>query len=185
MTVKALAIGDFHIPSRSYWIPESVELEVKKERYDLVLCTGDLTSEDVIYWLERLGGKVYVVRGNMDHLRLPTSISVKVEELRVGLYHGAGVYPRGDVAKLTAKARQMGVDILVTGHTHYPEVVMVEGEGILIVNPGSATGAWGGDERATMIPSFAVLTVDSRRVEVKIKEVLDGDVRERTWIFNL
>ncbi|MCS7139082.1 MAG: YfcE family phosphodiesterase [Candidatus Nezhaarchaeota archaeon] len=177
MATRILILGDFHIPSRAYWIPEALELEVKKDRYDVILCTGDLTSEDVIAWLEGLGGKVYVVRGNMDYIKLPPYAIVEVERLKIGVYHGAGIHPRGDVSKLALKAKQLGVDILATGHTHYPEAVIIKEQKVVIVNPGSATGAWGGDERATLIPSFVVMNVDGRRIEIQIKEVEDSSVR--------
>ncbi|MHC1628283.1 MAG: YfcE family phosphodiesterase [Candidatus Nezhaarchaeales archaeon] len=185
MTTSILAIGDFHIPSRARWIPEALEREVIKDKYDIVLCTGDLTSEAVIAWLKKLGKEVYVVRGNMDHLKLPVHTVVDVEQLRVGVYHGAGIYPRGDIAKLTIKAKQLGVDVLVTGHTHYPQVVMVEEHKIVIVNPGSATGAWGGDERASLIPSFAVMHVNKRKLEIQVKEVKSHGVETTKYEFTL
>ncbi|RLF07772.1 MAG: YfcE family phosphodiesterase [Thermoprotei archaeon] len=185
MTTNVLAIGDFHIPSRARWIPDALEREVTKDKYDIVLCTGDLTSEAVITWLEKLGKEIYVVRGNMDHLKLPAHAVIDVEQLKIGVYHGAGIYPRGDIPKLTMKAKQLGVDVLVTGHTHYPQVVMVKEHKVVIVNPGSATGAWGGDERASLIPSFAVMQVDKRNLRVQVKEVKPHGIEVAKYEFTL
>jgi len=173
MVKRALAIGDFHIPERADWISRELEDEVTKKSYDLVLCTGDLTSEDVLAWLRGLAPEVHVVRGNMDYLRLPLQVVVAVEGLRIGVYHGAGVHPRGDLAKLALKAKQLGVEVLVTGHTHYPKVALVREQEVVVVNPGSATGVWGGDARASLTPSFAIMEVSGRDLVVEVKELRD------------
>lgn len=185
MVKKTLAIGDFHIPERAYWIPEELEREVFKEAYDAVFCSGDLTSEYVISWLKKLAREVYVVKGNMDHLKLPTHLVVNVEDLRIGLYHGFGVHPRGDLSKLAIKAKQLGVEVLVTGHTHYPQVAFLNEFGVVIVNPGSATGVWGGDERASLTPSFAVMKISGRNLVVEVKEVLGAQVKIDRFDFQL
>jgi putative phosphoesterase len=173
MAKRVLAIGDFHIPERADWVPRMLEDEVTKKSYDLVLCTGDLTSEDVLAWLKGLAPEVHVVRGNMDYLRLPLQVVVAVEGLRIGVYHGAGVHPRGDLVKLALKAKQLGVEVLVTGHTHYPKVALVREQEVVIVNPGSATGVWGGDARASLTPSFAIMEVSGRGLVVEVKELRD------------
>ncbi|MEM4577071.1 MAG: YfcE family phosphodiesterase [Candidatus Nezhaarchaeales archaeon] len=185
MVKKALAIGDFHIPERAYWIPEELEKEIFKEAYDVVFCSGDLTSEDVILWLKKLSREVYVVKGNMDHLKLPTYLVVNVEDLRVGLYHGSGVHPRGDLFKLAVKAKQLGVEILVTGHTHYSKVAFLDEFGVVIVNPGSATGVWGGDERASLIPSFAIMRISGRNLVVEVKEIAETRIKVNKFEFQL
>lgn len=185
MTKKILVLGDFHIPERAYWIPKEVEEEIVKERYDMVFCTGDLTAGDLLPWLQRLAPEVYAVKGNMDYLRLPLQLVVNVEGLKVGLYHGAGVHPRGDPVKLAIKAKQLNAEVLVTGHTHYPYVTFVEEHGIVIVNPGSATGVWGGDERASLTPSFAIMSINNRELIVELKELRDSQFEVEKYQFKL
>jgi putative phosphoesterase len=185
MVKRTLVIGDFHIPERAEWVPKELEDEVDKSRYDAVFCTGDLTSEDVLVWLKGLAPEVYVVRGNMDYLRLPVQVTVTVEGLKVGVHHGAGVHPRGDLAKLALKAKQLGVEVLVTGHTHYPQVALVREQGVVIVNPGSATGAWGGDLRASLTPSFATMEVSGRKLVVEVKEVRGSKFEVSRFEFHL
>ena len=185
MVKRALIIGDFHIPERAYWIPKELEAEIAKSRYDLAFCTGDLTGEDVLMWLKKLAPEVYVVKGNMDYLKLPPQVVIVVEDLKVGVYHGSGVYPRGDLAKLAVKAKQLGVDVLVTGHTHYPQVALVREQSVVIVNPGSATGVWGGDVRASLTPSFAVMIVDKRGLLVEVKELKGSRFEVERFEFQL
>lgn len=185
MVKKVLALGDFHIPERAYWVPEKLEEEVFKESYDMVLCTGDLTTGEVLSWLQRLAPEIYIVKGNMDYLKLPLQLVVNVESLRVGLYHGAGVHPRGDPVKLAVKAKQINAEVLVTGHTHYPYITFVRELGVVIINPGSATGVWGGDERASLTPSFAVMNINNRKLIVELKELRNSKFEVEKYQFHL
>lgn len=72
----------------------------------------------------------------------PLSKIVTHGPIRVGVLHGHQVIPWGDVESLSIVARQMDVDILLTGHTHRFEAF--ENEGKFFINPGSATGAYSG-----------------------------------------
>lgn len=58
--------------------------------------------------------------------------------------HGHQVVPPGDPAALSALARSMGADILVSGHTHKFDAFRRDGR--FFINPGSATGAWSADQ---------------------------------------
>jgi vacuolar protein sorting-associated protein 29 len=61
-------------------------------------------------------------------------------QLRIGIIHGHQVIPWGDAESLDITARQMEVDILLSGHTHKFEAY--EYNGRFFINPGSATGAY-------------------------------------------
>lgn len=43
---------------------------------------------------------------------------LQIADFKVGVCHGHQVVPLGDKEALAILQRQMGVDILVTGHTH-------------------------------------------------------------------
>jgi vacuolar protein sorting-associated protein 29 len=63
------------------------------------------------------------------------------EERNVILFsHGHQVLPWGDPDALSVIQTQLGVDILISGHTHKQEVYEMNGK--YFVNPGSATGAY-------------------------------------------
>lgn len=70
----------------------------------------------------------------------PNSLLLHHPPLRIGVLHGHQCVPPGDTESLSALARQMDADILLTGHTHRFEAF--EFDGRFFVNPGSATGAW-------------------------------------------
>ena len=59
-----------------------------------------------------------------------------MDGFKIGLDHGE-VYPRGDSQQLKYIALEMGVDILITGHTHW--AFIKEFDDIILLNPGSPT----------------------------------------------
>ena len=46
------------------------------------------------------------------------SITVKHSPITIGVVHGHQCVPNGDLDSLSAIARQMDVDVLISGHTH-------------------------------------------------------------------
>ncbi|CAK5109297.1 unnamed protein product [Meloidogyne enterolobii] len=64
-------------------------------------------------------------------------------------------------------AQQMGVDVLISGHTH---------DGIFYINPGSATGAFS-LIKDKVIPSFIVLDVQTDVIIAYIYRLLDDEVK--------
>ncbi len=171
MPTRILVVSDTHIPERASEIPRSMKALIASLEYDVVVHAGDLCGEEVLEWLKSLGGEVYVVAGNMDYLPLPSNARFQADDVAVGVVHGHQVYPRGDVVKLTGIARRLGVQLLISGHTHYP-FIRVYG-GVLHVNPGSLTGVWGGGG-GSMKPSLAYVTVNKCSVHVELYEERGG-----------
>ena len=129
-------ISDTHIPDRMRELPEKV-FEAFKD-VEMILHAGDVTSQEVIEKLEEIA-PVTAIQGNTDRivgLNLPKTAVVEAEELKIGVIHGE-VYPRADTQQLHYLAKQLDVDILVSGHSHQPKVEKVED--VLLINPGSPT----------------------------------------------
>jgi putative phosphoesterase len=177
--LRILLIGDTHIPERATRIPERL-LEIISDGapWDIVVFTGDLTGREVYDWVRGLGEKVYVVRGNMDYLPLPDKAVFRVGGLRIGVHHGHGVYPRGDTDGLSRIASSMGADILFTGHTHSPFIKTSRDGRILLVNPGSLTGVWGGGG-GSMRPSMMIVEVNGEELLIRHVE-LNSSWEEKT-----
>ncbi len=127
-------ISDTHIPDRARILPQNV-LNAFSD-VDLILHAGDLTSPKVLEELEQLA-PVMAVQGNMDRangINLPKAKVIEVDDLKIGVIHGE-VYPRADSDQLVYLAKELDVDILVSGHSHQPKIE--QKEGILLLNPGS------------------------------------------------
>ncbi len=163
--MKILVLSDTHIPERALKIPDEIIYFLKKG-VDLIVHAGDLTGENVLRELKSFGN-VIAVRGNMDFLPLPRHEVFDVGNVKFGVFHGHGVYPRGNREQLTEIALDLGVDVLITGHTHSPDVYKGD---VLILNPGSATGAWGGGG-GSGVPSFMILNIERNVITVDLYEI--------------
>ncbi len=84
------------------------------------------------------------------------------------------VIPWGDLDSLAMLQRQLDVDILITGHTH--QFKAYKHEGGVIINPGSATGAYS-SITYDVNPSFVLMDIDGLRVVVYVYELVDGEVK--------
>jgi uncharacterized protein len=126
-----------------------------------VLHAGDFVSGNVLEQLRGYGA-LEAVHGNMDEegLRrtLPRERLVEVGEARIGMVHDPG--PRkGRAARLAARFK--GCDVVVYGHTHWPEVSR-HGR-MLILNPGSPT-----ERRRSPAASLLLLHVERRTLEPEL-----------------
>ena len=155
-------ISDTHIPDRARVIPQKVIDAFSNA--DLILHAGDLTSPKVIEELEELA-PVMAVQGNMDRVNgidLPKAKVIEIEGLKLGVIHGE-VYPRADSDQLLYLAKELNVDILVSGHSHQPKIE--QKEGILLLNPGSP-----------IVPRLAdrtvmLLEINNKEVDVEIIKI--------------
>jgi putative phosphoesterase len=195
--MRVLAIGDFHIPDRAFVVPAELDASIsraaKRQNFDLVACTGDLTKTDQLEpFLASWSQEYCVVQGNMDYdLRnakgFPRSVVFDTrkfirgfEVLKIGLTHGHQISLRGDPASLADLAKEMGVHVLISGHSHASSITLHQragdGQQVLLLNPGSATGAW--SFVASLVPSFMVLDIEPSRqgidVETMLVEFRDG-----------
>ena len=155
-------ISDTHIPDRMRELPEKVFAAFKD--VEMILHAGDVTSQEVIEKLEEIA-PVTAIQGNTDRivgLNLPKTAVVEAEELKIGVIHGE-VYPRADTQQLHYLAKQLDVDILVSGHSHQPKVEKVED--VLLINPGSPTVPRLAD-RTVMI-----LEINKKEVDVELVKV--------------
>ena len=170
LDILILVLGDAHIPDRAFGIPKEILKFIDSlDRIDIAIYTGDFTGEDTYEWFKSLCRRTYAVEGNMDYLPLPMYEVFNVLGISFGVIHGDQVYPRGNLKKLTRIAHKLNVQVLFSGHTHAPFVDTYGG--VLHINPGSLTGAWGGGG-GTGIPSFALVNIKNKeKLEVKIYEL--------------
>ena len=155
-------ISDTHIPDRAKEIPQKV-FDAFSE-VDLILHAGDLTYLKVIEDLEKIA-PVMAIQGNMDRvngINLPAAKVLEAEGLKIGIAHGE-VYPRADTQQLVYLARELDVDILITGHSHQPKIEQTDG--VLLLNPGSP-----------IVPRLAdrtvmILEINNKEVDVEIVKI--------------
>ena len=198
--VRILAFGDSHIPRRAKYVPEKVlqmiEQLTREILFDYTMFTGDLIKDPELIEYLKLKTKrdFFIVQGNMDYyggnrdtpyyqkLELKSS---NREKLAIGLTHGAQIEPRGDHSQLEYLALEKKYNILISGHTHKEEIYLSE-KGILLLNPGSSTGAW--SFVASQIPSFITIYLDEgfQRIEITLYQLTHrGEDMEKSSYFYL
>ncbi len=188
--VRILCIGDSHIPNRAKELPEKIYDKLdnitKEDLFDFTFFTGDVIKfPKLLDFLNLKTNKnVYIVMGNMDYYygnrNVPIHQNLEIsfkdnEKIILGLNHGAQIRPRGDHSQLEALAIEKNYNILVSGHTHKEEIFLTE-KGILLINPGSVTGAW--SFVASGIPSFIELNVNESTKEISV-DLIQIDKRSR------
>lgn len=145
---------------------------------DLILHAGDVVTLPILRHLEAIA-PVTAVQGNMDmpgvRLNLPVKTVIEAEGHQIGLIHGHGVpHPNQVLASpldlpamhdyLLSEFQDEKVDCVVYGHTHQAHLESYQG--VLIINPGSATRGRGG--QATV----GTLTVDRNGIQGEIIQLL-------------
>ena len=104
---------------------------------DLIFHVGDFVSAEIVEFLR--GKDFQGVHGNMDPIEvkemLPKKKVIQLGPYRLGLIHGDG--PSRDLEERIQSEFQ-NVDVIVYGHSH--QAVNYVKDGILLFNPGTATG---------------------------------------------
>ncbi len=177
--IKLLAIGDSHLPRRAKSVPDQIikklEQLVELEKFDYTFFTGDVVNAPKFMNFLNLITKrnLFVVIGNMDYYGgnrdapIYRSLNISMannDNLIVGLTHGHQVSPRGDRSQLELIAIEKSFNILISGHTHKEENFLQKD--ILLLNPGSVTGAW--SFVASGNPSFITLSVIEKTGEINV-----------------
>lgn len=179
--VRILCIGDSHVPIRAKDLPaqicKQIDESTRTELYDYTFFTGDLINfPKFIDFLKQKTKKrtIFRVIGNMDYYygnrdspnyqKLDISLKDN-DKITLGLTHGDQIKPRGDHSQLENLAIENEYNILVSGHTHKEEVFLTK-KGILLINPGSVTGAW--SFVASGVPSFIELYINENNKSIII-----------------
>jgi putative phosphoesterase len=149
-------ISDTHIPGGAMEVPSVVERAF--EGVELILHAGNIYESAILDWLERIAPVKAAGSVDRDHQcrddpRVAEKQVLELEGNNIGVVHdltvpgvGGQVYP-GTIAKYfpdnpslspgMEKIFGRDVSIVVYGHTH--EVMVEEHDGLLLINPGSAT----------------------------------------------
>ncbi|KIR67221.1 hypothetical protein I312_102558 [Cryptococcus bacillisporus CA1280] len=174
--VLVLVIGDLHIPNLVHDLPAKFKKLLVPGKIGQIICTGNVCDKETYDYLRTTAPEVHVVRGEFDeNPHFPLSLIIQHQSLRIGVVHGQQVVPAGDPDMLAALARQMDVDVLISGGTHRFE--SFEFENRFFVNPGSATGAWSGLWNGEVTPSFALMDIQGSVIVTYVYQLVDGEVK--------
>lgn len=152
-TVRIGLISDTHGLLR----PEALEALAGVER---IIHAGDIGGPEVIETLRGIA-PVDAVRGNNDKgawaAELPSWLALELD--------GVGIHVLHDIHEMDVNPVAAGFHVVIAGHSHKPQIV--ERDGVLFVNPGSA-----GPRRFTLPVTLGYLTVASGTASAAIKPLL-------------
>ncbi|WP_143316802.1 metallophosphoesterase [Clostridium sp. HBUAS56017] len=103
---------------------------------DILIHLGD-NIEDVKELSRGFEGEIYAVKGNCDFSNLyPSEQILDICGKRIFITHGHNYGVKSSFNNIFYKAKEIGADIALFGHTH--ENIIFTEEGIIFMNPGSA-----------------------------------------------
>lgn len=124
--------------SDSHGKREMIETVLKQAgEIDYFFHLGDVCGSER-YIQENVRCPIYMIAGNCDYNRnLEKEQIVLLGEKKILLTHGDKYQVNYGHKRLLLEAETLGMDMVMYGHTHCPEVVCENG--IWIINPGSIT----------------------------------------------
>ena len=126
---------------------------------DLIIHAGDIGKAEVLDALEPIA-PLHAIKGNNDHgawaKKLPGTMILTVGGVRLYLIH--------DVHELSFEPSKDGIATVISGHSHKPSII--ERDGVLFVNPGSA-----GPRRFKLPVAVGKLRIIDGNVKVEIVEL--------------
>ena len=107
---------------------------------DMVLHLGD-GADNIKEITNGFKGEVYAVRGNCDfQSEYPNERIIEVLDKRILMCHGHHYNVKMELNSIFYRAKELGVDIVLFGHSHL--CVIEKQDGLILMNPGSiANGA--------------------------------------------
>ena len=151
-----LVVGDMFVPQRSPDINEQFKSILIPNKLQHVLSLGNIGSRESYDWLKSLSNDFHTVKGDYDEGDIPEKKVVQIGEFKIGMIHGHQVLPWGDIEALTNIQRELGCDILLSGHTH--QIGIKAKDKKFYINPGSISGAFS-HLIADPSPSFVLMVL--------------------------
>lgn len=152
------------VVSDTHGIVLPVAYSLQRNKVDVVLHLGD-NVEDARKIEQITGMEVYVVAGNCDENSkdIPEDLVLEIRRKKFFLTHGHNYDVNNGIDKIVEKAKKLGVDYALFGHTHVHLREKVEG--ITVLNPGSTTMPRQGDTKGYYIVNLIEKSVN--RINLK------------------
>lgn len=144
---KALIISDTH------GLKQEVAQLVKLAKADSVFHCGDFCVDEKNTPFKQM----ILVRGNND-LRaraVPYERTVNWAGMHIFITHGHHYQVNSTLLNLAYRAKEVEVDLVLFGHTHYP--LCLEQDGLIFLNPGSLSSP-----RGYPVPTYVILHVEEQ-----------------------
>ena len=150
--------------SDTHGIVLPVAYSLQRNKVDIVLHLGDNASD--AKKIEQITGmEIYAVAGNCDENSkdVPEELVLEIRRKKFFLTHGHNYDVDNGIDKIVEKAKEVGADYALFGHTHVHLRERVDG--ITVLNPGSTTLPRRGDTKGYYIVNLIEKSVN--RINLK------------------
>ncbi len=138
------------VVSDTHGIVLPVAYSLQRNKVDIVLHLGDNASD--AKKIEQITGmEIYAVAGNCDENSkdVPEELVLEIRRKKFFLTHGHNYDVDNGIDKIVEKAKEVGADYALFGHTHVH--IRERVDGITVLNPGSTTLPRRGDTKGYYI----------------------------------
>ncbi|MFP5453015.1 YfcE family phosphodiesterase [Parvimonas sp. G1604] len=152
------------VVSDTHGIVLPVAYSLQRNKVDIVLHLGDNASD--AKKIEQITGmEIYAVAGNCDENSkdVPEELVLEIRRKKFFLTHGHNYDVDNGIDKIVEKAKEVGADYALFGHTHVHLRERVDG--ITVLNPGSTTLPRKGDTKGYYIVNLIEKSVN--RINLK------------------
>ena len=152
------------VVSDTHGIVLPVAYSLQRNKVDIVLHLGDNASD--AKKIEQITGmEIYAVAGNCDENSkdVPEELVLEIRRKIFFLTHGHNYDVDNGIDKIVEKAKEVGADYALFGHTHVH--IRERVDGITVLNPGSTTLPRRGDTKGYYIVNLIEKSVN--RINLK------------------
>jgi phosphodiesterase family protein len=152
------------VVSDTHGIVLPVAYSLQRNKVDIVLHLGDYASD--AKRIEQITGmEIYAVAGNCDENSkdVPEELVLEIRRKKFFLTHGHNYDVDNGIDKIVEKAKEVGADYALFGHTHVH--IRERVDGITVLNPGSTTLPRKGDTKGYYIINLIEKSVN--RINLK------------------
>lgn len=126
---------------------------------DLIIHAGDnFADSKYIHSITKIG--IMAVKGNCDFDNVEDELLFDIENKLIFLCHGDKYNVKYGLENIEAKAKSVGADIVIFGHSHTP--LNLKKDNILYLNPGSASLP-----RGVKYKSFYIMNLENNNIEIE------------------
>ena len=129
------------------------------KKCDLIIHAGDnFADSKYIHSMTKIG--IMAVKGNCDFDNVEDELLFDIEDKLKFLCHGDKYDVKYGLDKIETKAKSVGADIVIFGHSHTP--LNLKKEKILYLNPGSASLP-----RGVEYKSFYIMNLENNNIKIE------------------
>lgn len=155
--MKILCVSDTHGELTN--LKQLINLE---ENIDFLLHAGDRMAD--VEFLQERSFNIVTVKGNLDQkARGNWEEIINITDKKILLTHGHKYRVKYGLNNLSYRAKELGVEIVIFGHTH--RSCKVEQDDILYLNPGSLSYPRDGSV------SYGLIKIKGKEIKAKIKSI--------------